>query len=364
MILKLSKVREFMKRLVHHIGLELSVIVFLLASFGQTNPYPEVHAATEKISAQNVGELQTLDSEDLASINELAWSDDESRLAIATQDGVWLYNVATGTAEQIGEKEFAGNVSFLGNTTKIAINYNNRAIIFDTDTLSQTRQLSSWFDAISHDGQEYVVVSDAIQLFSTLDDTLISQIPIQYSGPCDYACTLQDVAFSENDEFMAFSSGVPEVENGIVNLKTGKKLSSIQMGVWGLGFNPEGSIIVSTQGELGYLSRSVVFTDATTGQSIADFKVFGASSPSFTDDGQLVVVSGIDDNAPNPDVASGKLYFFDTDVIKSKTNLDASLAIRTDTFSTWIMAAQFSPHSTYLAIGDKDGNFYLQGLHQ
>src|SRR5689334_10219813 len=147
-----------MKRLVRHTGLELSVIVFLLVSFGQTNPYSEVHAATEKISVQNVGEMQTLDSEDLASIHDLAWSDDESRLAIATQDGVWLYNVATGTAEQVGEKEFAGNVSFLGNTTKIAINYNNRAIIFDTNTLNQIRQLPSQFDGISHDGQEYVVV--------------------------------------------------------------------------------------------------------------------------------------------------------------------------------------------------------------
>jgi hypothetical protein len=337
--------------------------VLILISFEQTPITAEDNSDKTGISEENVAQIQVLDSLKLATINQLAWSRDEKRLAVATQDGVWLYNVADGSTKQIGEKEIADDISFLGDTTQVAINYDNQALIFDTETSKVIRQLPSRFDRISYDGQTYAVVtSEAIQLFSIADDTLLNQIPIKYVEPCEYACVINDIAFSADDEFIVFSSGAPEVENGIVDLKTNKQLSSIQLGIWGLEFNPDGSIIASLGGELGYLSRSVEFTDSKTGQLIATFKTFESSPPIFNSDGHLVVVSGLDENAPNPDEASAKLYFFDIDKVKKGENLDVSLAIRTDMFSTWLTSAQFSPTSKYLAIGDKDGNLYLLGF--
>lgn len=339
----------------------LIVIVPLLISFGQSTAY-EGHSDAVKITVENVEQIQVLDSIDLPPINQLAWASDENRLAIATQDGVWLYNVADGTTKQLGEQEFASDVSFLGTTSRIAVNYNNRSLIFDTETLKLIRQLPSYFDRISHDGRVYAIVNtDSIQLFSTLDDTLLNRIPIKHLQPCEYACRIQDLAFSWDDKSIVFSAGVPEVENGIINIETGKRLSPIQLGIWGLEFDPEGTIIASSVGELGYLSRTVEFTDSTTGQLISTFKIFGGGVI-FNSDGGLAVIRGLDDHAPNPDVASGTLHFFDMNSIKSTKNLDASLAIRIDTFSTWITTAQFSPTSKYLALGDKSGNFYLLGL--
>jgi hypothetical protein len=49
------------------------------------------------------------------------------------------------------------------------------------------------------------------------------------------------------------------------------------------------------------------------------------------------------------------------DKMQQGENLDESLAIRTDTFSTWITAIQFSLSFKYLAIGDQAGNLYLWG---
>jgi WD40 repeat protein len=316
------------------------------------------------ISVENVIQLKSLHSASLPPINQLAWSRDEKHLGVATDDGIWLYNVTDGSTERVGEDLIAEDVSFLGDTTQIAVDYIDRAAIFDMNTLNSVRELPRRFNAINHKGDLYATIeSDAVYLFSTLNDEQKGQIPINTLQPCDYACVIQDIVFSLDDNYIVLSSAVPEVENAIVNITTGKRLSTIELGMLGLAFNFDGSIIASRAGEPGYLSRSVEFTDSETGKLIATIKISGTySAPAFSSDNRLIAIAGLDNQAPNPEEAAGKLYFFDLDNVRKITNGDASLAIRTDTFDTWITTTQFSPSSRYLAIGDKSGHLYIWGI--
>ncbi len=336
--------------------ISLSLIFTLRMAFA-------IESATP-ITVENVAGIRLLHDIELPPINAISWSGDGNSLAVATEDGVWLYNIVDDSLVEIGQRDYADRVSFIGDTSLVAADFDHAAIIFDTATLEPVRELAQGFDALSHDGSLYAVEdSNIIRIFSLDTDELVQEIPVTVDKSCEFSCRIQKIAFSPDGRYIAFSSGVPEVENGIVEIETGQRLASIEMGMQGLVFSADGSILALREAQPGYLSRRVLFTDSSTGHALASIVLYGSGdAPAFSQDDRLLVVGGIDDRAPNPDEALGEVYFFNMEAVLKTGEAYRSQFIHMLSFGGWVTATEFSPDNRYVAVGDDRGRFTIWGI--
>jgi WD40 repeat protein len=304
----------------------------------------------EEITLDNVDRLVPLATFSTTEIGDVIWSSDGRYLAAAAQDGIWIYHFQDLEIQSsfIKTDEPVG-ITFIPKRTQLIAG----KTIYDAATLAIVKSRPNNLDVISPDGTLYAHAEDhSITLFDSRNNKQIRSIPIPKAN-CEYACYITDMAFSPDNQYLAFSSSVNDVENGIVEISTGKKVPLLLDGAWGLTYSPDGSMIAFSRGSPGRESRAgVQINNSKTGEEIGWLSIYGSfNTPAFSMDGQLLVIGGITDKAPNPDEAYGTLYFFDMSQVLPKVKLTAKDAIRSEDAAGWVNSVAFSPDYHLLATG-------------
>ncbi|PJF39187.1 MAG: hypothetical protein CUN54_09265, partial [Phototrophicales bacterium] len=148
-----------------------------------------------------------------------------------------------------------------------------------------------------------------------------------------------------------YAAAEPDYEHGIVNLLTGQKDTSVEFGTHLIGFNANSTIMASVVDVPGYISRQVLFTDLATGNVLAQMNFFGGTRPAFDRNGDLLIIGGVDDEAPNPDNAFGLLFFFNFADVLISQEVDRTDAIRFESLGhDWPTVTEFSPDYRLLAV--------------
>lgn len=315
----------------------------------------------DEVTLENVGQIKELAQLNLAAIYDLDWSS-EGTLAVAVDSGVQLYNQQADGSESafLSLDEPAWSIAFVPNTPYLIAGQE----IYDVSSLEKIAGLPSAIYAATDDGEIFVVDdSDNVGVFNLGTQELTSVFSIAPPSQCDLFCVVTKIIVSPNKQYLAFSSANPDVYSGIIDLTDERVISPIEVGMSGLSFSPIDTFLVSRVGEQGYLSRGIMFTDIETGEHIGELQGYGDySSPIFNRDGSLLVASGLDDSAPNPDEAFSFVAFFDVaDPLTSHTG-DWDTAIHTEHFLNQIVDVPFSPDFRALAVGDSGGNLYILGV--
>ncbi len=200
-------------------------------------------------------------------INDIAYSPDGAQLAVASRDGIWLYDAQTGHELDIftGHTGSIWNVSFSPDGRTITSAGQDRTIrIWDVNTGQnlQTYRHQVWDVAYSPDGKTIISGSWDKNLYLLDADT--GKLLRTFSG---HTQKVWRVAFSPDGRMIASASHDRTVRLWDVN--TGQLLRILTEHtdqVWSVAFSPDGKTIMS-----GSSDGTCCLWNTNTGRPIRSF---------------------------------------------------------------------------------------------
>lgn len=329
----------------------------------------------DTITAQNVDDLARLENFDVPNAIALDWSSDSEQLVVSSYEGIWLLDLYEMQLQRINlDEEIVGyDVEFTKDSNQIIVQGSSEVILYHLDTLEFERIISPSGNirAVNDDGTLYaaidvewdsendVVIAQTVCIYDLPGSALRFEIPVTlYDEFCFYACQV-GVDFSPDNSQFAFIAAVPEVESAFVNLETGEKQSMPQIGHWGIVYSSDSSLIASTPGQTGYLADSLILISTETAEIVGQTELVASSSPEFSYLNELIAVGVYNDNAPNPDEATGFIYFFRVSDFEASDELRQIAEL---SFARPPTAIEFSPDGRMLAVSDGNGRLSLWGV--
>ena len=277
-------------------------------------------------------------------INSLAYSPNGSRLAVATELGVWLYNARTGDEVALLKGDWRWNsvtsVSFSPDGQTLAGGSGMTVILWEAETGERIRTLeghSSWVMSVSFspDGQTLASGSwdETVILWNANTGERIRRLNRHTDG-------VFGLSFSPDGQTLA-SGGYQDKTVILWDVSTGRHVHTLRYtgNVNSVSFSPDGQTLASASGTEIYL------WSMTTRRALQTLEGHTATiqSISFSPDGQTLASAGGFDNTV-------RLWSVSTG-INFKT-----LEGHTD----FVESVSFSPNGTMLASGSWDGTVILQ----
>lgn len=243
------------------------------------------------------------------SINQIAYSPDGQKLAVASSIGIWIYDANTTEALNLFPIGRVLSVSFSrdGNTIASA-NYGNTVKMWDAHTGNLLNTLtdytnSTWCVSFSPDGKTLAMgnvdrlshtkntthIQDTVQVRDAQTGDLIST----FIGHTD---SIRSISFSPDGKTIVSGSSdrtarVWDVQTGdlISTFTTGTSTSTeLKSRINDVCFSPDGKTVVSASAD-----HTVRLFDSNTGQHLKTFMRGGAGeavSVSFSPDGQTLAI--------------------------------------------------------------------------
>ena len=235
-------------------------------------------------------------------INDIAYSPDGTKLAVAAGNGIWLYDAQTGQelVQCAGHIDKVFNLAFRpdGKTmASVGIGHDRTIRIWDVHTGKNLRtfEYQAWDVAFSPDGKTIVCGSEVsddynLNLFDADTGKLIRTLSghTNYSGHTDYVMSL---AFSPDGKTIAGAGNSANVS--LWDADTGKLLRTLTVETYptlgsnnSVTFSPDGRMIVSQIGP-----GTIGLWDVHTGkrlQAITNVPSIQKASSVFSPDGKMI----------------------------------------------------------------------------
>ncbi len=342
------------------------ILLFLLLGLAQTSivksQVSDLPSGLIEINKDNIQQLHPLQTLEFETINDIAWSHDGKNLAVATETDVFLYEFGESFSE-ISHYEFEAyihSLTLIPHSSLIAINQ----FLYDTTDFTLIDELDGIiFDTTNNGELLALAVANELQLYDLSAEEIVSSFvvdSISFSA-CETSCGFSDIAISPNNTFLAFTTAFND--DGILFLEGLENLvSNLDLGYLGLRFSPSESILVSWEGTPGFFGERVILTSVPEETLLGHIEMRGNAAPDFSGSGDLLIVGGVDTDAPNPEEAGGLLAFFDLQDIVKEDNTDLSSAIKLINVDEKIFFTEFSPKNTIIAVGDESGILTLWGI--
>ena len=226
-------------------------------------------------------------------IEDIAYSPDGTKLAVAAGNGVWLYDAQTcqELVQCAGHIYTVHSIAFHPNGKTLAsvgIGPDQTVRIWDVQTGKNLRtfKCKAWDVAFSPDGKTIVGGGFPHKVYLLDADT--GKLLRTFTGHTDYH--VRNVAFSPDGKTIASMGG----RSGIVMLwdvNTGKRLRTLTTQIKGihnlLTFSPDGRLIAS-----GHDVTTISLWDVHTGkhlQAITNICTFNKVSSVFSPDGKMII---------------------------------------------------------------------------
>ena len=230
-------------------------------------------------------------------IGEVAFSPDGHRFAIASDIGIWLYDVATSRelALLTGHTRGINAVAFSPNSTKLASgSYDNTVKLWDVATGENIATLeghTSWIYSVAFSSDGTKIASGSRDNTVKLWDVATGENIATLEGHTDDVNT---IAFSSDG---TLASGSDDLTVKLWDVATGENIATLE-GHWdqisSVVFSPDGKILASGGADNGTLK----LWDVATGENIASYRYvipfFGGDdihSIVFSSDGATFVVA-------------------------------------------------------------------------
>ena len=230
-------------------------------------------------------------------INDIAYSPDGTKLAVAAGNGIWLYDAQTGQelVQCAGHIDTVSYVAFRPDgkiLASVGLGHDGTIRIWDVHTGKNLRtfRYQTWDVAFSPDGKTIVCgrsSSDGHNLYLLDADT--GKLLRTFTGHTDYH--VMTVAFSPDGKTIA-SMGSRSGTVILWEANTGKCLRTFTTQTKGirnlLTFSPDGRIIAS-----GHDSTTISLWDVHTGknlQAITDNHAFYKVESAFSPDGKMIAL--------------------------------------------------------------------------
>lgn len=337
---------------------------FILASIH--NPRLQAENPSETLAAitlENINDLTVLDHFDMPKpVVEVAWFPNQNdKMLVSTTESLFTLDVSRHNFDALLEG-YMESLRFIADTSQIAM-WDKSELVITVYDLKRSIPVKNIFvsgtTTINDTGTLYASGGiDAVEVYDLQMGQLVREFPVTQYSPCDYACPIHGLAFSPNSNALVFASAVPEVESAMVNIETGQKIAPFELGSYDLVFNNDGSLLASTSAEPGYLADKFLLTDTTTGKAIVERQMY-VSSIGFDQSRTIIAIGAFNENSPNPDEATGYIYFFDVNALMADANVKPIMMLDTAHPPS---AIKFSDDDQLIAIGYDNGNLNLWGV--
>ncbi len=232
-------------------------------------------------------------------INDIAYSPDGTKLAVAADNGIWLYDAQTGQelVQCVGHIGKVLNIAFRpdGNTlASVGIGHDGTIRIWDVHTGKnlQTFKYQAWDVAFSPDGKTIVCGGSSHKVYLLDADT--GKLIRTFTGHKGYDYHVLNVAFSPDGKTIAGMGGHSKTVI-LWDANTGKLLRTFTGQTKGgrnlrpslLTFSPDGKMIAS--GDAPHISLWDVHTGKRL-QAITVTRAFYKVSSVFSPDGKMIVL--------------------------------------------------------------------------
>jgi WD40 repeat protein len=327
------------------------------------------------ITTDNLKRLSVIASYDAPSISQLAWSNDGMKLALSSTDNVFLFDTSTMELQTINEiKGDIQAIRFKNSTYNLVILRSSDVLLYDPEKskletiLTNITKISN----LSSDGTIYAqveltrnsqgdVTAEDIEVYNTFTNDFITGFSVNLlEKPCTYLCSVR-TALTPDNLALITAAQVPYVESAIFDITSDRKLvvQAENLGGGEISFNYDGSIIVFSAGEPGYLTNELIFVNRDTGDIVRRLEIFNTSTPAFDRYNNILVVGQYDETAPNPDESIGKLSFYD---VHSLLSNDLTTPLQSIGFAGPILFVSFSPNNRFIIAIDIEA-IYVLGIN-
>ncbi|PJF39446.1 MAG: hypothetical protein CUN54_08700, partial [Phototrophicales bacterium] len=162
----------------------------------------------EEITLENVDRVEPLIRLDLGEIHDFEFSPDGTRIAVATDHGINIYNI-DNLEQQVGyvpfpveTRQYPYNMTF---APDMSILIADKTIV-DVETLEIIREIAGEADALSPDGRLYATVAfDQIIVRDLESDQEIRRIDVT-NEECEYVCGVTEIAFTPNSTGLVYAA--------------------------------------------------------------------------------------------------------------------------------------------------------------
>jgi len=323
------------------------------------------------ITPHNIEDLVLLEEFSVPEALALAWSDDSEQLIVSSYEGIWLLNLNVMQWQQLNlDEDIVGyDVLFVENSTQIIIRGGSELILFDLNSHETERIISpaGMIRAVNDNGTLYAsiesewnadydtMLSQTVRIYDVAESSLQLELPVTlYQEFCFYACEVS-INFSPDNSQVAFTSAVLEVESVLVDLASGENNPMPQIGYLGTQYSLNSSFVASRLGQPGYIPNSLVLISTDTIEIAAQADFVASSLPEFNSD-VFFAIGAYNDNAPNPDEASGFVYFFKISDLEESVQLRRIAELP---FARPPTSIAFSYDGRILAVSDGNGKLSL-----
>ena len=228
-------------------------------------------------------------------INDIAYSPDGTKLAVAAGNGIWLYDAQTGQelVQCAGHVDKVFNVAFRPDgevLASVGLGHDGTIRIWDVQTGKNLRTFKhqAWDIVFSPDGKTIVCGDSSHRVY--LLDAETGKLIRTFIGHTGYDHHVQSVAFSPDGKTIA---GMGAHSNTVIlwDANTGKRLQTFPGWTYQntqhlLTFSPDGRMIAS-----GNEHRTISLWDVHTGrhlQSITKIHTFFKVNSAFSPDGKII----------------------------------------------------------------------------
>ncbi len=272
-------------------------------------------------------------------INEIAYSPDGTRLAVATSIGVWIYDAQTGEELDL----LTGHTGFVDFSMDGKIlasgSWDYTIGLWDAETDEHLRTLeghTDWVNSVAFSPDGTTIVSGSDDYTLRLWDVATGETLRTLEGHTDW---VGSVSFSPDGNTIASGSWDKTIR--LWDAKTGEHLRTLEghtSGVRSVSFSPDGNTIVS-----GSEDKTLRLWDAKTGEHLRTLEghTSGVRSVSFSPDGNTIV-SGSEDKT---------LRLWDAKTGEHLRTLKGH--------TSWVHSVSFSPDGNTIVSGSEDGTILL-----
>lgn len=340
-------------------GLSFLLFVILLNSQVNAQELPNaILSNLEEINLTSLSDLSVITTISTNPINDLAWSPNMEMLGLSTQNGVQIVNLSDMSVEQVETLEgVVHDIDFVDdNHTLMIRSETDGFVIFDLENETVIDNLSSNTVSVSFTRGIYVEVEPSEIILTDIETkSELQSFEVEQVVDCDFYCDISDMTFSTNGARLVYTSGTEQIQ-AIINLETYESVVPETLGFWDLTFNFDATLIAGVGGEFGFIADTIFLTNAITGHNITVIELLGASFPTFSKNGDLLVVGGLQELGE----ALSILNFYNIQDLDNTS--DNQNPLRMIPFSETISAIAFSPDYRMLAVGTSNGELFILGV--